>query len=119
MWYGTLKRMKLTELEPRWMKYEDDGKVLRQVETLAEADGIWFLCPKCFAANNGPIGTHSVGCWFTGKVPDSAEPGPGRWNPSGTSFEDLTFVPPGAVSVKLTSGCQWHGFIRNGEATLS
>lgn len=89
------------------------------VETLAEADGVWFLCPKCFAANGGKRGTHMVLCWFVGKVPDDAQPKPGRWNPAGSSLDDLTFVGPGAASVLLLSdaGCQWHGFVKNGDAT--
>lgn len=86
------------------------------VETLAEADGVEFLCPKCFQQNAGVIGTHLVCCFFVGKVPDWVEPGPGRWNPSGIGLGDLTFVPPGAVSVALQGGCAWHGFVTNGDA---
>jgi hypothetical protein len=88
------------------------------VATLAEADGVFFLCPKCFAANNGPVGTHGVICWFEGKVPDDAVPGPGRWNPIGTSLDDLTFVPgKKSHSVALIGGCAWHGFVASGDAT--
>jgi hypothetical protein len=87
------------------------------VGTLAEADGVSFLCPKCFASNGGPVGTHTVVCWFEDKVPDDAHPGPGRWNPVGTSLDDLTFVPgKKSQSVLLTSGCAWHGFVTNGDA---
>ena len=117
--------MKLTDLDAHFMTF-DVGPIEehwpqgrpshRYVETLAEADGVWFLCPKCFAANGGEVGTHLVGCWFVGKVPEWASPGPGRWNPSGTGLHDLTFVPPGAVSVLLTAGWGWHGFVKNGDA---
>ena len=109
---------KLHELEGQFLKHiEEDGKErYRHVDSLEEADGIMFLCPKCFKENKGPIGTHSVLCWFTNRVPDHVQPGPGRWNPAGTSMNDLTFVPPRAVSVLLKSGCQWHGFVRNGSA---
>lgn len=82
----------------------------------ANADGVMFLCPKCYAENKGIVGTHRVLCWFKGKVPDSMAPKPGRWNPQGTGLDDLTFVPPGAVSVLLTSGCGWHGHVKNGDA---
>jgi hypothetical protein len=88
--------------------------------SLAEADGIMFLCPKCYAANGSSRGTHRVLCWFRGKVPDTLDPKPGRWTPSGTGLSDLTFIPgapPMAVSVLLTSGCGWHGHIVNGDAT--
>ena len=88
------------------------------VDTLAEADGVWFLCPKCFAANGGIVGTHAVLCWFVGKVPDAVDPKPGRWTPTGTDLGDLTFVPSEgrSQSVLLTSGCGWHGHVVRGDA---
>ena len=89
------------------------------VETLVEADGVMFLCPKCFAENGGPVGTHRVICWFVGKVSDEIDPKPGRWTPRGTSLVDLTFVPSTgrSHSVLLTGGCKWHGFVTNGDAS--
>jgi hypothetical protein len=99
----------------------EDGNSFRTDEPACPevkwAQGVLFLCPLCFKINNGPIGTHSVICWFKGRVSDDLEPGPGRWNPQGTTIDDLTFVPPGAVSVQLLGGCNWHGFIVNGDAT--
>jgi hypothetical protein len=88
------------------------------VDALEDADGLWFLCPKCFADNGGPIGTHAVLCWFVGRVPDDLDPKPGRWTPRGTGLTDLTFVPsPGrSHSVLLTGGCGWHGFVSDGNA---
>jgi hypothetical protein len=87
------------------------------VETMTAADGIMYLCPKCYTANGGPVGTHSVLNWFVGRVPDDADPKPGRWVPAGTGIDDLTFVGPAAASVLLTSGCGWHGFVRAGDAS--
>lgn len=106
--------MRLRDLDGQLLRVVDDLRH-QYVDTVAEAHGVMFLCPKCFRENGGPVGTHSVVCWFTG-VPDAVQPGPGRWNPSGTSVDDLTFVGPGAVSVLLTVGCGWHGFVRNGDA---
>lgn len=88
---------------------------------LSAADGVTFLCPKCYHTNAGPVGTHGITCWFVGKVPVMATPGPGRWTPAGAGLADLTFVPgepPRAVSVDLRKGggCQWHGYIRAGVA---
>lgn len=105
---------RLRDLDGTFLRIVDDRSFNHDVP-FAEAQGVRFLCPKCFATNGGPIGTHSVICWFVG-VPLTMLPGPGRWNPSGTGLDDLTFVPPGAVSVLLTSGCGWHGFVRDGSA---
>lgn len=112
--------MKLRDLDATFLRIADEGGVEQnQMDvSLEEAHGIMFLCPKCFAENGGSVGTHSVICWFAGRgVPDERTPGPGRWNPEGTGLDDLTFVGPGAVSVLLTSGCRWHGFVSRGEAT--
>lgn len=81
--------------------------------------GLMFLCPKCFVENGGPVGTHSVICWFVGRVPDEVDPKPGRWTPQGTSMSDLTFVPSAGrtQSVLLTGGCGWHGFVVDGSAS--
>ena len=109
--------MRLSRLDAKLLKIEPD-RSMRPVSPLAEAQGILFLCPKCFASAGNSIGVHSVICWFKNRgVPDDMTPLPGRWNPSGTGIEDLTFVEPGAVSVLLTSGCCWHGFVKNGDAT--
>jgi hypothetical protein len=122
--------VKLRDLEAKFLQYRveevppdiwidgmmhPDGKrtTLPYVETLAEAHGISFLCPICFHTSH-----HSVICWFEDKVPDSAKPGPGRWNPVGTGLDDLTFVPGKKTqSVQLLGGCNWHGFVTNGDAS--
>jgi len=109
--------MKLTDLEAEFLKYVTEDS-FHHVDTLAEADGLLFLCPKCFQQNSGPVGTHSVICWFEGHVPDDAEPKPGRWNPTGSGIGDLSFVPGRkSHSVLLLGGCGWHGFVTNGDAT--
>lgn len=112
--------MRLRDLEAVFRRREvrDDGVFHVPVETLAEADGIMFLCPQCFAANGGRVGTHMVICWFEDRVPDDAVPGPGRWKPQGTGLDDLTFVVgKRSNSVALIGGCGWHGFVTNGDAT--
>jgi hypothetical protein len=119
--------MRLTELEPRFVRYEKRADGVYHVETtnIRKAQGVQFLCPKCFTENAGPVGTHLVLCWSRSRgVPDDATPGPGRWTLEGTGFDDLTLngdskegPGKGARSVLLTSGCGWHGFITNGEVT--
>lgn len=82
-------------------------------DQLAGADGIQFLCPKCFEANGGPIGTHSIHVYFAGsKVPPhlgtNREGQTVRWSVTkGTGYDDLCLSP----SILLLSGCGWHGFI--------
>lgn len=130
--------MKLLELEPRFLRYvletadEHRGRRLpdgttqwggfpidtfHNVESLSEADRIMFLCPLCFTRNSGPVGTHGIAIDFVGRAtPDSAcmrndQKQPVRWNATGNSLEDLTLTP----SILILSGCQWHGFVTNGE----
>jgi hypothetical protein len=110
--------LRLVDLEPAWVRLTENG--YRHVDTIAEAQGILFLCPQCFTKNGGPVGTHAVLCWSRSRgVPDGVTPGPGRWMLAGTSFEDLTLDgdPPGQPrSVDLGAG-EWHGHITNGEVT--
>lgn len=119
-------RYALRELEAEFVRRID--YVYREhVVELAEADGIMFLCPVCYAKNGGPVGTHRVMCWFDGKVPSKEQPGPGRWKPgdASTGIDNLTFVPHDYVdddgqtkhrtqSVLLLGGCRWHGYVTDG-----
>jgi hypothetical protein len=113
--------MLLLELEPQFLRYEErpDGVYSVRVDTIEQANGIRFLCPKCFEANKGKVGTHLIVCWSkTRGVPDHAKPGPGRWLLHGTGYHDLTLTGDGGSdSIALTAGCMWHQFIRNGQIT--
>lgn len=98
------------DFEERWQ----DVDYHVYVDTIAESQGIWFLCPKCFVANGGTVGTHAVLCWRP-CVPLDVSPGPGRWEFSGTGYGDLTLTA-GSSSILLTGpGCAAHFFITNGE----
>lgn len=104
--------MRLTDLEPRFLKRS--GETWHNVEALADADGIIFLCPACFEKNKGPVGTHSVLCWRP-CVPAGITPGPGRWEFQGSGYADLTLVA-GSSSVSLeTAPCRAHFLVTNGE----
>jgi hypothetical protein len=118
---------RLTDLDAKFLKRNDDGS-MNIIPDLVSADGIMFQCPKCsigaevFARDGrkGFCGPHYVQCWFVDKVTDDVSP-KGRWIPSGSSLNDLTFITSKEhplCSVLCTSGCHWHGFIRNGEATI-
>lgn len=91
------------------------------VDNLAEAQGIYFYCPKCYRVNGGS-GSHRVLCWFMGRgVPDETKPGPGRWPPIGTNVYDLTLGPgPNNLSsVRLEGGCGWHGYVQKGGVSIA
>ena len=112
--------MRLTDLDARFLAIEAPDVWRCEGVTFEQAQGISFLCPKCYAANGGPVGTHSVICWSRSRgVPDEQNPCPGRWLMVGTSFHDLTLnadPPSDARSIQLRGGCEWHGYVTSGEA---
>lgn len=87
--------------------------VHHKVDTVADADQVSFLCPACFAKNNGPVGTHHVMVTFANRtVPDEAgsrgkDGKPTRWSVSGNSLRDLVLTP----SIQIHGPCNWHGFV--------
>lgn len=106
--------MKLVDLEAEFLKRTDDSHFHRAA-SIAEADGIIFVCPKCYAANgNSRIGVHSVICWSP-SVPQTTRPVPGRWNLVGTSLADLSLVAGSSSVLLLGPGCGAHFFVRNGQ----
>lgn len=108
--------MNLQQLEPRFLKITVPSKEHRFVDDIAEADGIRFLCPKCYQANIGPVGTHGVICWAP-HVPQTELPTPGRWNLVGSGYADLSLVA-GSSSVLLRGGCNAHFFVEHGQIRM-
>lgn len=108
--------MRLRELEAQLYRFGDripSGYALHRVGELVDAQAVKFMCPKCFEANEGAEGTHSILVSFEGRgVPADADYNP-RWAVSGTSLDDLALHP----SVLLRSGCGWHGWVKNGDAS--
>ena len=110
---------KLAELHPRFYGMpvvEAGSETWAYAETLQAAEGVWFLCPKCFLANGKQRpGVHGVVCWSP-KVPKTFVPGPGRWKLVGTDIHDLSLVASSS-SVHLTSedGCRAHFYVHKGE----
>lgn len=102
--------MRLLDLNAQLLRCEmlPSGQELHPyVDELSRAHGVMFLCPACFKANSGSVGTHSVLVWFANRgVPDAATPAP-RWAMSGTSLADLTLSP----SIQIPC---WHGFVTGG-----
>lgn len=108
--------LRLRDLIPRLLKVDSPSK-WHEVQEVAGADGVSFLCPKCFRANKGPVGTHSVVCWRPGVSPD-LRPGPGRWLLVGASLDSLSLVAS-SRSVRLEGGCRAHFYVKNGEVTFA
>jgi hypothetical protein len=84
--------------------------------SISGAEGIIFLCPKCFIEKNGKVGVHSCEVTFKGQVADEVgthnkEGNPVRWDVSGDKMENLTINP----SILLDGGCGWHGWIKDGQ----
>jgi hypothetical protein len=105
--------MRLVDLDAKFLKRSADDCWTCEGVSLADADGLMLLCPVCFRTNGGKVGTHAVICWQP-HVPQTALPGPGRWNFQGTGIEDLTLVA-GSSSVLLQGApCQAHFYVRGG-----
>jgi hypothetical protein len=108
--------MKLIDLEPQFLKTNEDGTLHHYVDSIKEADGIRFLCPLCFKNNKGSVGTHGCICWQP-HVPQNISPKPGRWYFDGTGYDNLT-LRNGSSSILLNGdGCKAHFFIKDGEVT--
>ena len=105
------KNLNLKALEASFLKLIPDNS-FETVDSINDADGVMFLCPKCFVANKGPVGTHSVICWRP-HVPQDVHPIPGRWGFLGNGIDDLE-LKAGSSSVSLTTGCKAHFFVRDG-----
>jgi hypothetical protein len=100
-------------VESDFYDWEGPCEFIIDVDTVAEADGLRLLCPKCYDDPPvGPVGTHSVICWSP-KIGQDHLPGPGRWDLVGTSLDDLTLIA-GSSSVLLQGGCGAHFFVRQG-----
>ena len=106
------RMVRLSDLNPKLLVHTGNSSA-RFVDTIKEANGISFLCPLCFLANErSSVGVHSIKCWSPG-VPDDVVPGPGRWSIAGTSIDDLSLFAKSS-SVHLLEGCRWHGYVQKG-----
>ena len=86
--------MRLTDLEPRLYGHGGEGV------------GMTFLCPcgcgiRAAVTFRNPI--DGLGPFDAGGTP--------TWKREGDTFETMTLSP----SILRTTGCKWHGWIRNGE----
>jgi hypothetical protein len=105
--------VRLTDLDARFVRSTGERGSFRRVEDMSEANGVLFACPLCFLANRGLVATHAILCWDP-SVPAVISPGPGRWRLTGSGLQDVSLVAA-MSSIKLESGCRWHGYVRDGE----
>jgi len=102
--------MKLTDLDPKFLKIAAEQGNYILTDDITQADGILFLCPECFKKNKGAEGTHSVKCWKKG-IDASLFPKPGRWKFSGTGYDNLSLKP----SIQINGSCNAHFHITAGQ----
>lgn len=124
--------IRLIDLDPQFVTFNEttvnapEGQTIptirrfeRHVDTLAEAQGMFFGCPTCFVKNgNSMVGTHGIVVAFAHRgVPDhlgshGRNGQPTRWGVSGTGYEDLTLTP--SIDISENGDGEWHGFITGG-----
>lgn len=105
--------MKLIDLNPRWCGAGGEGVTNSATgEQVPERRGvaISFDCP-CGCGDRYAL--------FIDPPLDGLGPyvtdGQNEWQRTGDTFENLTLTP----SILRSGGCQWHGFITNGEISTA
>lgn len=117
--------MKLRDLEAFFTKYHERAvppdqyfegvmhtsgvqRSFHRVDTLEEADGVWFICPKCFAADRHRVKVGFHGKATPGTYGHNSKGEPVLWTVAGgTSLDDLQLTP----SIQIEGCCNWHGFV--------
>lgn len=99
--------MKLVDLDPHWLGHGGQGvteTATGKPVPLRERIGIRMNCP---------CGCGTPLCvTFTNPVDGQGPIGGTTWERQGETFETLTLRP----SVQRVGGCNWHGYITDGEA---
>jgi len=107
------ERVRLVELQPAFLVIDKSNVLRHEVDELAAAQGLLFVCPKC--RRRAIEHRHSVVCWFSGRnVPDEEMPTWNRLDVYGSVYSDLTVV--GVIAVR--GGCEWRGRIQFGRVLL-
>ena len=99
--------MKLIDLDPNWVGAGGEG-ITRNGLPVPRRDGVGisFNCPCGSCGNEVYIGFKNP---LDGLGPyDSVGP---LWDRQGNNFEILSVTP----SIQRIGGCEWHGYITNGE----
>lgn len=106
--------MKLSELDAELVLATGDKTetltFLPEPAKVSEAHGVMFECPSCHG--------HQILVWFKDRpsLPASREPLP-RWTASGEGISDLSLSPSINLDNPNSTGCRWHGWVKNGDAS--
>jgi hypothetical protein len=119
--------MKLIDLDPKWVGaggegvYDKDGQPAPQRHGV----GVSFLCPcpQCTAKRTGDPDEDFYLRVFVG-FRNPIDGGPAydpregaQWNRTGDTFQALTLTPSILRHRVGNGGCDWHGFVTNGDVT--
>ena len=109
-------KMKLTELNPRWVGYGGESVSDANGNPIPRREGIGIIldcpCGKC-----GEYGQLAV--FFKNPLDGKSSPitdNRALWDRTGDAFETLT-LKPSILRSTNRGGCGWHGFITNGDVT--
>jgi uncharacterized protein DUF6527 len=116
---------KLTDLNPRWVGAGGDGIRSTDGSPAPERHGVGvsFDCPcaACTAKRTGDEGNDFYLRVFVGLSnpldggpPHDPRPG-AQWQRTGDTFDALTLTPSIQRHKVGMGGCDWHGFVTNGE----
>ena len=119
--------MKLTDLDGQLYRVMPDHSLF-PVSEVATADVLYFQCPMCAIGKvrvrrddgGGYVeGAHYISVPFKAHdglpaMPQSDNHPRPRWSVNGKTLADVTTNP----SIQIVGGCNWHGYVRNGEAVL-
>lgn len=102
--------MRLTTLNPKFLGAGGPGISNADGSPAPKRHGVGIImdCP-CGDADEG----HQLYVPFKNPIDGGTSVEPRGWDRTGDTFDTLTLSP----SILRTTGCKWHGWIRNGEVT--
>ena len=103
--------MKLIDLNPWFVDAGGSGITDAEGNPVSHRIGVGLSC-DCPCGCDSELFVHFSNPLDNGLSTVSAN---SSWNRTGESFDDLTLHP----SIKRIGGCEWHGWLRNGEFVQS
>lgn len=106
--------MRLTDLNPRWVNAGGEGVFNADGSPAKFRRGVGLMlscpCRKCDPEYDWVY----VGLANPLDGGPCLEPSRPKWTREGEAFETLTLTPS-ILRLSSSSGCKWHGWIKNGE----